>query len=100
MGEKEILKPEKVFTDKTGTGDSAIFNAQWYPDVTAVILRTGGTAHEVKLQGSLDATNWVDVSTAITGDHKSVTGEWYLYWRIVIVSNDGTINAWIGCGGA
>jgi len=95
-----VIEPRKVFTDKTGTGNSEVFCAQWYPIVTAVIIRTGGTAHECKLQGSLDGVNWVDVATGITGDHKSVANEWYLFWRLVIVSNDGTINAWIGAGGA
>jgi len=95
-----MLEPRKVFTDKSGTGNSEIFTAQWYPIVTTVIKRTGGSAHDITLQGSLDKTNWVDVATGITADHKSISGECYIYWRLSIVSNDGTINAWIWAGGA
>lgn len=94
-----MLEPRKVFTSKTGTGFSEVFTAQWYPKVTVQIKRTDGTAHSAQLQGSLDKTNWVDVGSAITGAFGN-SDVWFLWWRLNLTSNDGTIDAWIGAGGA
>ena len=88
-----------MFDAKTGTGVSKIFTAQWYPKLTVQIKRTDGSAHAIDLQGSLDGVNWVTVGATITTDYSS-SDTWFLYWRLNMTANDGTIDAWIGCGGA
>jgi len=100
LGGIKLLEPRKVFTDKTGTGTSEVFTGNWYPNVTAYIKRTGGTAHSIQLQGSINGVDWFNVGSAITGDSGTNGTTWALHWRLSITSNDGTLNAWIGAGGA
>ena len=102
-----MLPIEKVVDGETGEGKaSKTFTAQWYPDVTFYIKCTGGTAHSVKLQGSINNTDWVDIGTALTADgiltnYDGTKKVWYLYYRLWITTNTGgTLNAWAGAGGA
>ena len=104
-----MLEPRKVFTNKTGTGVSELFTAQWYPDVAAVLeLTYGGTPTiTVALEGSMDRTNWVSLATGTYTSgtpknlEKPVTG-WYLYYRLNITANTNVTveSAYIGAGGA
>ena len=97
-----MLPVEKVFDGETeATANSAIFNAQWYPKVTAQVKRDGGSTHTVKLEGSINGVDWeeVDAGGANITLLKSST-DWYHYFRIVLSGNDGAIDAWIGAGGA
>jgi hypothetical protein len=69
------------------------------------IIRTGGSAHSAQLQGSMDNVNWANVGSAITGTFgnnvvSNYGNVWFLYWRLNLTSNDGTIDAYIGAGGA
>jgi len=103
-----MLPMVKIIDAETGQAKaSATFNAQWYPHVTAYIKRTGGSAHSVLLQGSINNADWVDIGSALTTDgiltnFVAAYGYiWYPYYRIYITTNtDGTLNAWIGAGGA
>lgn len=104
-----MLPIEQILVDETGQAKaSAVFNAQWYPKVTAYVKRTGGSAHSVKLQGSMNNSDWVDIGSALTADgiltNNAVTTNielYFLYYRIYITTNTGgALNAWIGAGGA
>jgi len=97
-----MIKPEKVFDNKKGTGVSKKFNAQWYPNVVALIKREGGKEHQVELQGSMDVEFTISETLDSTGRTKLVKpiGEWYPFYRLVIIKNDGVITAFIGAGGA
>lgn len=92
-----------MFDQKKGIGESENFTAHWYPLVTAFIFRAGGEAHLAILQGSLDTVDWCDVSKGrgeILTNVKDGDRIYALYWRLVLIDNDGMIDAYIGCGGA
>jgi hypothetical protein len=100
-----MLPIQKIIDAETGeTKASDIFNAQWYPHITAYIKRSGGSAHSVKLQGSINNIDWVDIGSALTTDGILTNFDgtkriWYLYYRIYITTNTGgTLNAWMGAG--
>lgn len=106
-----MLPVVKIIDEETGTGKaSEIFRAQWYPKVVAYVKQTGsGLALSVKLQGSINGTDWVDIGSAITANgiltnFVAAYGDiWYPLYRIYITTNTGTLpvlNAWIGAGGA
>jgi hypothetical protein len=102
-----MLPTQKVIDGETGEAKaSATFTAQWYPNVTAYVKRTGGSAHSVKLQGSINNVDWVDIGSALTTDGILTNFDgtklvYYLYYRIYITTNTGgTLNAWMGTGGA
>jgi hypothetical protein len=99
-----MLPIQKILEAETGFNKASnIFNAQWYPKVTVYVKRTGGSAHSVKLQGSLNNSDWVDIGSALTtnGILTNFDGTkevWFPYYRLWITSNDGTLNAWAGAG--
>jgi len=100
-----MLPIQKIIDAETGEAKASdIFTAQWYPHITAYIKRTGGSAHSVKLQGSINNTDWVDIGSALATDGILTNFDgtkqiWYLYYRIYITTNTGgTLNAWIGAG--
>lgn len=95
-----MLKPEKILDEKEGTGDSLIFNAQWYPMVTCQLWYEEGSTCTCKLQGSVDNVHWEDVDDG--GDNPSIlkSTHWYLYYKVVISANDRKASAIIGAGGA
>jgi hypothetical protein len=101
-----MLPIVKVLVGETGeTKASKTFNAQWYPHVTCYVKRTGGSAHSVKLQGSVNNSDWVDIGSALTTDGILTNYDskhiWFLYYRLYITTNTGgALNAWIGAGGA
>jgi hypothetical protein len=101
-----MLPIVKVLVDETGeTKAGKTFNAQWYPKVTLCVKRTGGSAHSVKLQGSMNNSDWVDIGSALTTDgiltnFDGTKEVWYPYYRPYITTNTGgTLNAWMGAGG-
>ena len=100
-----------MFDGKTGTGESEVFCAQWYPLVVAILnLAYGATPTiTVKLQGSLDNVSWIELATgtftsgAIQKLARAVgSTEWYLYYRLSITANTNVTvtDAYIGAGGA
>jgi len=103
-----MLPVRKIIDAETGQAKASLtFTAQWYPHVTAYVKRTGGSAHSVILQGSINNVDWVDIGSALTTDgiltnYVAANGYiWYLYYRIYITTNTGgTLNAWMGAGGA
>jgi len=103
-----MLPIQKIIDAETGQAKaSAVFNAQWYPKVTAYVNCAGGSAYSVKLQGSINNVDWFDIGTALTAtgiltNFVAAYGDiWYPYYRLWITTNTGgTINAWMGAGGA
>ena len=106
-----MLPVKQVITDEVEDEKASdIFNAQWYPDVTAYVKQTGtDLALSVKLQGSLNNSDWVDIGNPITSDgilvnHDGTKRVYFPYYRLYITTNTGTegfkLNAWMGCGGA
>jgi hypothetical protein len=106
-----MLAPVKVATDLSN-GNSAVFNAQWYPFVVAQLTLSYGTSCTiiVKMQASLDNSHWVDIvsDTFSNGDGATVSlvkpaGEWWLYYRLnITVDKVATFvtDAWMGAGGS
>jgi len=115
MGGKKVLEPKKVIDTPTSNGVSAVFTAQWYPDVVAQIIPSigaGGTV-TVKLKAGLvsDINKAVELASADYDDTKHgipqklacAAGEWWLFYWLVISSeqtNAFVNEAYIGAGGA
>jgi len=105
-----MLPVDKIIDDEAGQSKASnTFNAQWYQYVTAYVKQTGtGLSLSVKLQGSINNADWVDIGAAITanGILNNFDGTklvYYPYYRIYITTNSGTnnlLNAWIGAGGS
>jgi len=106
-----MLPVEQIIVDETGQDKaSAIFNAQWYPDVAAYVKQTGtGLTLSVKLQGSVNGSDWNDVGSALTANgvlhnFDGTKRVYYPLYRIYITTNSGNegfkLNAWICAGGA
>ena len=96
-----MLPVDQILTDETGNNKaSKVFNAQWYPQVTVILDYTNGVTANIKLEGSLDGVNWVDVVEAADNPITITSDHWYHYYRLWIAANDRTINAKIGASGA
>jgi hypothetical protein len=105
-----MLPVDKIIVDEAGQNKaSQTFTAQWYQHVTAYVKQTGtGLSLSVKLQGSINNVDWVDIGTPITANGILTNFDgtklvYYLYYRVWITTNSGTnnlLNAWMGAGGA
>ena len=87
-----------VYSD-TGNGTGAIVrDAQPGATFQATITGTGAVAASVLIQGSLDVTNWADITTiSLSGstsdnDFFVSTGQWVAY-RVVVSGSTGTISS-------
>lgn len=95
-----MLTPTKIFTDKTGTGNSSKWCAQWYPFTRVHLTYAGGTTCTCHLEGSIDGVTWETVDAGGDNPPTLKCAEWWLYFRVVITVNDRTVQAIAGSGGA
>lgn len=96
-------KREKVLTDKTATSTSNAVAASGFEHFTLVVNSAAVTSGAtIKLQGSVDGTNWYDItngsiSVTATGTKAvSISNQAHNLIRANLSAyTDGTHNAWI-----
>lgn len=110
-----MLEPKQVITTPTSNGVSAVFTAQWYPNVVAQLIPAiaSGKTLTATLLGSL--TN--NVNNAVECAHVDLdhdddgiptkiakpNGEYWLYFWLKVETSDADATveeAYIGAGGS
>lgn len=96
---------EQVFSNATSTGTSKILSSRghWIYTmvVTAIGVTTGAT---IKLQGSYDGNNWIDLATRTVSANgtteDSVANKYFPKLRVNIASRtDGSYTVFVGATG-